>query len=239
MEELILDVELRREIGSGKIKDLRRAGFIPAIIYKAGEKSEAIKVSSKQLIKLLHQHRLENALIKLKIKSDKQEKNKVCLIKEIQNDPVRGNIVHVDFNEISLTQAIKINVPVVAKGEAVGVKQEGGSLEHVLWEIEIECLPTSIPEEFEVDVSHLKIGDAIHVQDIIFPEGAKVLTEMGGVVMHVVAPMKEEVPAEGELEGETKKEPEVIKEKKEPVGEAAEGKEKAKETKEKGKEKKE
>ncbi|MFH1441912.1 MAG: 50S ribosomal protein L25 [Candidatus Omnitrophota bacterium] len=231
MEELTLDAELRQEIGSAKARDLRRAGFIPAVIYKAGEKSEPIKVPSRQLIRLLHQHRLENALIKLKIKSGKQEKDKVCLIKEIQHDPVHDNIVHVDFNEISLTQAIKVNVPVVAKGEPVGVKQEGGSLEHVLWEIEVECLPTSIPEELEVDASHLKIGDAIHVKDIVFPSGTKVLTEMDGVVMHVVAPMKEEVPAEGELEGEEKKEPEVIKEKKEPIGEAAEGK--AKEPKEK------
>ncbi|MBM3244976.1 MAG: 50S ribosomal protein L25, partial [Candidatus Omnitrophica bacterium] len=116
----------------------------------------------------------------------------------------------------------KVNVPVVAKGEPVGVKQEGGSLEHILWEIEVECLPTQIPENFEVDVSSLKIGDAIHVKDITFPPNVKIVTSQEAIVLSVSAPIKEEEIAPVE-EGAEKQEPEVIKEKKEvPAEEGAE-----------------
>lgn len=230
MEEIFLDVELRDGIGKVKVKHLRDAGFIPAIIYGTEKDAQPVKVSHKQLFQLLHQHRLENIIINLKMKDDKK-KNRSCLIKDIQYDPVDGDIVHVDFNEISLTKALKVNVPVVAKGEPVGVKQEGGSLEHILWEIEIECLPTDIPKDFEVDVSALKIGDAIHVKDIKFPANVKVLTEPEAIVMSVAAPMKEEVPAEAAVEGEASQEPEVIKEKKEVPAEGGEEKAEEKEKK--------
>ena len=115
---------------------------------------------------------------------------------------------------------IKVNVPIETKGDAIGVKQEGGSLEHLLWEIEVECLPTNIPKHIEVDISALKMGEAIHVKDIVFPAGVRPLVDQTAIVLHIVAPMKEEAPAEA-LEGETKAEPEVIKEKKEVPGEGA------------------
>jgi len=152
--------------------------------------------------------------------SHKLAKGRPCLVKEIQYHPVREEIIHVDFNEISLTETIKVNVPVQVKGEAVGVKQEGGSLEHLLWEVEVECLPTNIPKEIQVDITALKLGEAIYVKDIIFPEGVKPLNDAGAIVLHVIAPMKEEVPAEA-IEGDAVTEPEVIKEKKEVPGEAA------------------
>lgn len=239
MAEIILEAQLRENIGKGKIKAIRDQGFTPAVVYSEGKESYAIQVSSRDLIRLVHQHRLENAIVNLKIKDDKKAKPRACLVKEIQHDPVHGNIVHIDFNEVSLTKAIKVNVPVTAKGEAVGVKQEGGSLEFVMWEIEVECLPTQIPAEIEVDVTNLKMGDAIHIKDIKLPEGVKPLSDQDSTVVHVVAPMKEEVPVEEGLEGEAAQEPEVIKEKKEVPPEAAEagkeGKEgkEAKETKEK------
>lgn len=228
MEEIFLNAEVREGVGRAKAKDLRDAGFVPAVIYGEGKFSQSVKVSHKELFHLLHQYGLENVVIKLKIKEDKKEKIRASLIKEIQYDPVKGDIIHVDFNEISLTKAIKVNIPVVAKGEPVGVKSEGGSLEHILWEIEIECLPTEIPKEFEVDVAALKIGDAVHVKDITFPSNIKVVTPQEAVVMSVAAAMKEEVvtPAEGE---EVKQEPEVIKEKKEVPAEEAEKEESKKE----------
>ncbi|TRZ94967.1 50S ribosomal protein L25 [bacterium] len=221
MEEIFLDVELRKEVGRGKVKDLRDRGFIPAVIYKEGKESFPIQASHHEVLRLLHQHRLENVVINLKVKDDKKNKARSCLIKEIQYDPVHGDILHVDFSEISLTKAIKVNVPVVAKGEPAGVKQEGGSLEHVLWEIEIECLPANIPKDIEVDVSQLKIGDAIHIKDMVFPEDVKVLNNPEAVVISVASPIKEEVPPEA-VEGEEKQEPEVIKEKKEVPEEGAE-----------------
>jgi len=236
MEEIFLDAELRTEVGRAKVKDLREQGFIPAVIYGEGKNEQSIKIVQRQLIQLLHQHRLENAVVNLKIKDDKKVKARSCLIKEIQHHPVKGNIIHVDFNEISLTKAIKVNVPVVAKGEPLGVKQEGGSLEHLLWEIEVECLPTDIPKNIEVEVSHLKIGDSIHIKDIKLPGNIKVLNSPDAMVISVAAPMKEEVVAEA-VEGEEKQEPEVIKEKKEVLTEEGAG-EKKEEKKEKKEEKK-
>jgi large subunit ribosomal protein L25 len=182
-------------------------------------------------LQLLHQHGLENIVISLKVKDDKKQKSHPCLIKDIQYDPVKGDIVHIDFHEISLTKAIKVNVPVAAKGEPLGVKQEGGSLEHILWEIEVECLPTAIPKHFEVDVSALKIGDSIHIKDITFPAEVKVLNDPDAVVLSVAAPIKEEVAVEPGLESEEKQEPEVIKEKKEVPAEGAEEEKKEKEKK--------
>jgi large subunit ribosomal protein L25 len=227
MEEIILQVETREEIGRAKVKDLRQQGFIPAVVYGHGEKALPIKVPHRQFLQLVHQYRIENAVINLKVGTDQKQKSRPCLVKEIQYDPVHGEIVHVDLNEISLTETIKVNVPVVAKGEPAGVKQEGGSLEHILWEIEVECLPTDIPKEIEVDVSSLKIGESVHVKDLIIPAKVKVLSDPSAVVISVAEPMKEETAAEA-VEGETPQEPEVIKEKKEvpAEGEAKEEKEK-------------
>ena len=230
MEEIILEAEVRQEVGRGKVKDLRDAGFFPAVVYGQGKEAQAIKISLSTFLKLQHQHHLDNAIINLKIQGDKKTKGRSCLIKELQHDPVHGHIVHADFHEISLTEAIKVNVSVVAKGESVGVKQDGGSLEHVIWEIEIECLPMDIPKEIVVDVGPLKIGDAIHVKDIAVGANIKVLTDSDAVVFAVKEPMKEEAPVEA-VEGAESQEPEVIKEKKEVPAEG-EGEKEAKPGKE-------
>lgn len=231
MEEIFLDVELREGTGRAKVKDLKEAGFLPAIVYSQGKEALAIKISRGALLKLVHQHRLESTVINLKIKDDKKAKGRSCLVKEIQYDPVGEDIIHVDFNEISLTKAIKVNVPVEAIGEAAGVKQEGGSLEHLLWEIEVECLPTNIPKNIQVNVAALKMDEAIYVKDLVLPQGIKVLNDPGAIVLHVIAPMKEEVLPEV-VEGEAIQEPEVIKEKKEvPAEETSEPEAKEKEKK--------
>ncbi|MDO8489598.1 MAG: 50S ribosomal protein L25 [Candidatus Omnitrophota bacterium] len=230
MEEIFLEAELREQKGRAKVKDLRDSGYLPGVVYSHGKDALSLQISRSALLKLVHQHHLETSIINLKIKNDKKPGGRPCLIKDIQYDPVKEDIIHVDFNEISLTETIKVNIPIETRGEAVGVKQEGGSLEHLLWEIEVECLPTSIPKNIEVDITALKMGEAIHVKDLAFPSGVKPLHDPAAVVLHIIAPMKEEAPAEA-AEGEVKAEPEVIKEKKEVPGEgapAAEAKEKEK-----------
>lgn len=222
-----MDVESREELGTSKVKHLRDEGLIPGVIYGQGNESKAVKVSHREFIILIHQHRLENMVIDIKIKGDKG-KSYPCLVKEIQYDPVKDNIMHVDFNEVSLTEMIKVNVPVSAFGEPVGVKQEGGSLEHILWEIEVECLPADIPEKIEFDVANLKMKESVHVKDIKFPANVKVLTDPEAIVLSVSEPMKEEVPVEA-VEGAESQEPEVIKEKKEAAEEGAEQEEEEKE----------
>jgi large subunit ribosomal protein L25 len=221
MKEVTLEAKLREEIGSSKSRALRNSGFIPAVVYGEG-KSQAIKVSRSKFLKFLHEHKGENVIIRLKIDNEKKQKAHTVMIKEIQYDPVSEEIIHLDFNKISLTKAITVKVPVEVKGESPGVKMDGGSLEHVLWEIEVECLPKDMPKSIEVDVSNLKIGDAIHIKDITFPEGVTVKHEPEAIVLSVVPPAKEEVVVEEEaLVEEETKEPEVIKEKKEKVSEEA------------------
>ncbi len=225
MEELMLDAQLRDEVGRGKVKSLRDSGFVPAVIYSGGKEALSLKLSHRQLVQLVHQHRIEGVIINISIKDDKKQKSRPCIIKEIQYHPVHGEITHVDFNQISLTEEIKVNIPVVAKGEPVGVKMEGGSLEHILWELEVSCLPTNIPKDIEIDISSLKLGESIHVKDIVPPKGVKLLNDPGSIILTVAAPMKEEAPAEA-VEGEAKQEPEVIKEKKEVPAEGEGPKEK-------------
>ena len=231
MDELLLEAQLREEIGKNRSKALRHQGLIPAVVYSDGKESLSIKISRSELIKLIHQHQIENAIITLKVKDDKKKAGRPCMIKEMQHDPVKGDILHIDLHEISLTKALKVNVPVTTKGEAPGIKADGGSLEHIMWEIEIECLPTDIPKSIEVDISNLKIGDAVHIKDIQFPPKIKVLHDPESIVLSVAEPMKEEVAAP--VEGAEATEPEVLKEKKEEPAEGKEPEGKEKEAKEK------
>ena len=136
------------------------------------------------------------------------------MIKEIQQHPVTDETLHIDFNRISLTKEIEVKVPIVSKGEPVGVKQDGGSLDHILWELDIICLPTKIPQSIEVDVSHLKLNDNIYLKDIKLPEGVKTKHDLEAIVFSVSPPMKE-VSLEEAAAAAGPQEPEVIKEKKE------------------------
>ena len=123
--------------------------------------------------------------------------------------------MHVDFKRISLKERITVKVPILAVGDPIGVKRDNGSLEHAMWELDISCLPTQIPQHIDVDVAHLAIGDSVHVRDIKLPEGVTTKHDPDAVVFLLVPPMKEEVAAEAPAITE----PEVTKEKKEPAGE--------------------
>jgi large subunit ribosomal protein L25 len=225
MEEVILEAQVRDKKGKSGAKAARREGFIPAVVYGAGKDSQSIKLSRHDFLRFLHQHRLESTVVNLKIK---EQKPRTVLVKDVQYHPVKEDIIHIDFQEISLTSKIKVNVEIKAKGEPVGVKQEGGTLNHILWELEVECLPTQIPQEIQVDVSQMKIGEAIHVKDLHLPDGVVPINDPDSLVFSVEAPRKEEEVVAPAAEGEELAEPEVIKEKKE----APEEVEKKKEEKE-------
>jgi large subunit ribosomal protein L25 len=233
MEEINLVVQARKDTGRAKTKLLHQQGFIPGVVYGEGKKSQPIQIDRKAFLRLLKGQRGENIIINLSVANEEKKSKEIpVIIKEMQFDPVSDELWHIDFNQISLTKEIKVKVPIVAKGEPVGVKQDGGSLDHLLWDLEVECLPTKIPANIEVDVSNLKINDSIHVKDLTLPAGVKVLHDPDLIVLSVAPPVKEEV-AEVAVEG-APTEPEVIKEKKEVPGE--EGKE-GKEEKEVKKEK--
>ncbi|MFC1658474.1 50S ribosomal protein L25 [Candidatus Omnitrophota bacterium] len=230
MQEVILEGQLREETGKAKVKSLRSQGFIPAIVYSAGKDSQAVKLSRHDFLRFIHQYHLESTVINLRIKG---QKPRPVLVKDVQYDPVKEDIIHIDFQEISLTSKIKVNVGIVAKGEAIGAKQDNGALNHILWELELECLPTQIPEEIKVDVSQLKIGDVIHVRDLSLPEGVRAINDPESLVFSLEPPIKEEEIVAPAAEGEEAAEPEVIKEKKEVPEEGKPEKEEKKEKKEK------
>ncbi len=233
MEQVKLGAKARKEIGKAQIKQSRLKGSIPAVVYRKGENSTPLFLDLKAMEKALHTSAGENVIINLKIDGGEKAKEKTCIIKEIQRKPIGGSLLHVDFNEISLTEAIKVSVPLAAKGEAAGVKQDGGVLEHLLWEIQVECLPTEIPQKLEVDVANLKIGDALFVKDIIAPKGVKILNDPEVRIFAIEKPVEikpEEIAPEA-----APTEPEVLKQKKpEEIAaeDAAKAAEKAKEKKE-------
>ncbi len=216
MKDISLHAKTRDKIGTQAVKKLRRDGIIPAVIYGAGEKSIHLEVEEKTFLKLIRSGASESVILTLKIDDDSSNKKKV-LIREIQHDPVWGKILHIDFQHISMEKKITISVPVHLVGVAAGVA-DGGILQPSIRELEIECLPSDIPERVEVDVSNLKIGDAIHVKDIHL-EKATILTDLDGSVVSVVPPSVYKEP-EVKVAEEEAAEPEVVGEEK-----AEEGKE--------------
>ena len=224
MKEVVLKVRQREERGKEYAKKLRRNGFIPAVVYGQKTPSMPLEIEGKLFHALLRGGLGENVLVTLSTGDQKQKDRKV-LIREIQRDPVGGQIIHVDFHEVSLTKRLSIQVPVQLVGTPPGVT-EGGILQHALRELEVQCLPTAIPEKIEVDVSHLTIGDSIHVADLKV-ENVDIVSDPESSIVSVVPPTVFKEPevapaAEGE-------EPEVITEKKEEEEAKEKEEEKAKE----------
>lgn len=218
MEQIQLTGSIRETRGKKFAKQMRTAGQVPAVVYHRGDESVAISVSNKEISKILKAHAGENILINLTIDKAKK-KTRAVIIKEVQQDPVKRFILHVDFNEISLSERITIDVEVVTKGESFGVKQEGGLLEHVLREVKISCLPMDIPKHIDVDISGLKVGDAIHVKDLVVSDKIKLITDPDALLIQVRLPVEEKTAEEGASTPEI----EVIREKKEEEGAAAAG----------------
>jgi large subunit ribosomal protein L25 len=227
LKEVNLEVKQRESRGKEKAKKSRKNGIIPAVVYGAREETLPLEVKLKDLNALLKTTKGENVIINLNIDEGKTESKKV-LLREVQKDPVRDNILHVDFQHISLTEKIAVKIPIHLVGMSIGVKDQGGILEHVLRELEVKCLPTEIPEHIEVDVTPLSIGDAIHVRDLKL-EKIEVLTDADRSIVTVVPPtvFKEPEVAAVVEEG---KEPELVGAEKE--GEEAVEGEEAKEGKE-------
>lgn len=221
MEEIKLDVQVRDKVGSRKIKSIRRENAVPAIVYGGESKPTSIKVDRSNYERIMRHHHGQSVIFHLNVMDgEKKLRDYSVIVKEEQHDPVSDSLLHIDFNRISLTKELEVKVPIETKGDPVGVKRDGGSLEHVLWELSVICLPKKIPQKIVIDVSHLLIGDAVHVRDITLPEGVRTKQDPETILVSVIPPMKEEAmaPAEG---GPT--EPEVLKEKKPEAGEAKEG----------------
>ena len=199
MEEIILQTYERAGVGKIAVRKVRSEGYIPAVVYGRGETPKYLKINVKNFITLQRKHHLKNTVIGLDIqKADEQHEKKNVILKELQRNALTGLIMHIDFNEISLTDKIIAHVVIHPLGEAVGVRRDGGIFDHPLRELEIKCLPTAIPQSIEMDISSLTIGHAIHVRDLIVPEGIEVLTDKDAVVFTVHTPKAEEVPVAAE-----------------------------------------
>ena len=205
-----LTVQRRPTQGTRPVRRLRQSGLVPGVVYGRGVDPLSIAINRRELVKLLHSKMGEHALVTLHLE-DTKSWDKPALVKAVQHDPVSGHVLHVDFHAIVLTERLRVKVPVVLKGEAIGVKQEGGTLEHFLRDVEVECLPTEIPASADFDVSALKIGDTVHVRDLTPPKNTTITSDPAGVIASVQKP-KEEKP---EAEAAAVTEPEVIREKKE------------------------
>lgn len=197
--------------GTSNARRLRRSGGLPAVLSHEDGKSQSLELNRHDLAMMLHQHTSENVIVDLEI--DGEAIGKV-LLKDVQHDPVSGDLLHADLVSISMTEKMRIMIPLTLVGEAPGLML-GGTLEHILREIEVECLPMDLVEEIEVDVSGLQIGDMIHISDIHLGSKFDVLTDAELPVATVAAPRVEEETAEADATGAAAgTEPEVIRAKK-------------------------
>jgi large subunit ribosomal protein L25 len=211
-KQVKLKAEPRAEVGRSAVRKLRARGLIPAVIYGANHKPQPLQVAARDINAMMSQASGENVLVELEIGGDEQ--SRTALVQEVQHSPVGGEIRHVDFHAISMDQMIEAEVPLEPVGTPVGVKTFGGLLEQSLRALAIECLPGDLPDRITVDVSHLNIGDAIHVRDIQLPPGVTPKVQLDLTAFSVVAPVVEEEPVAAEAEAAAAG-PEVITEKKE------------------------
>jgi len=224
MAEIVVRATNRAERGKNEIRRLRRQGMIPAVVYGGKGDNIALAVDPKSLQKVLRSEAGRNAILKLDITGAGATN---AILKSWQVDPIKESFLHADFYRIAMDVAIRVTIPVQIKGEARGVKVDGGILELIMREIEVECLPGDIPERIEADVSDLGINGALRVSDLSVTAKVKILEGPDQVVVHVVSVKEEAAPAAGvaATEGEaaaTSSEPEVVKKGKKEEESAAE-----------------
>jgi large subunit ribosomal protein L25 len=230
MKSVSLNASPRAAARRAGAKQLRASGRVPAVIYGRQAQPQNLEVSSKEFGDLIHHSVSENLLVDLAVKDDPRPK-RLALVQEIQHNALSGAVLHVDFHEIAENEKVTIGLPVETVGEAEGVKTDGGVLEHVLFKVKARGLPKDLPEVLTVDVSHLKIGDAIHLGELKTPAGVELIGDKHIPVISCAAPRTEEEEAAEAAEAAAATgagEVEMIKEKKEegeegaPAGKAGE-----------------
>jgi large subunit ribosomal protein L25 len=214
--EATLEATVRDSFGKNEARRTRRDGRVPAVVYGAASEgasrdATAIAVDPRALLKILHSDAGANTLISLKLDGSDAR----VLIKEYQLDPVTHAVLHADFYRVRMDRMIHVTIPVLVKGEPKGVKQQGGLLEFIRREIEVECLPADIPEHVEVDVTELMLHQGIRVRDIAVDGKWKSVSDPEMMLVHIILPKAEEVAATPETVAAaataTPAEPEVIK----------------------------
>ena len=215
MSDITLEVQSREETGKNANRRLRATGLIPAVVYGGDLDPVAIQVDRRTLHDLFKQTGGENAVFLLKLAGTDQKRH--SMVRELTIDPITRQVIHIDFLRVLMTEKVKVQVPINLEGTPVGVKDEGGVLDFITREVEVECLPGDIPQTLELDVSDLEIGSHYEVKDLEVPAGVELMVELDKVIVAVahsrVATEVEEAEAEaaeaGLLEAE-EAEPELI-----------------------------
>ena len=196
MKEIVVAAKRRTEGGKGPARRVRQDGFIPGIIY--GPETEPISVAVNEKEFRFSMKGVEGtSLIDLNIDGDHRK----VVLREIQRDPVTSRVIHVDFHAISMNKPINVAVPIHYIGTPVGVKTDGGIMQVTMRELEVSCLPGSIPEHLEIDVSELHIGESVHVSSVTIPD-AKILSEVRRTMVVIAAPTVHKEEVAEEVEGE-------------------------------------
>ena len=185
---------------------VRVAGRIPAVVYGAGQESVAVAVDPKVITRILHSDSGHNTIFDLNVEGSGAVK---AMIVDWQHEPIKGKLLHIDLKRIAMDKAMRVSVPIQLIGVPVGVKTQGGILEHVMREVEIECLPGDIPSHLDVDVSGLELHGVIHVTDLPHSGSIKFLVDENATVAHVTIVKEEVVAVEEVVAAPT--EPEVAK----------------------------
>lgn len=215
MAEILVSAKSRSDRGKNAARRLRASGMIPAVVYGGKNDAQAVSVDPKTLLRVLRSESGRNTILSLDLEDGGKTS---AILKKWQVDPVDERFIHADFYRIAMDVAIRVKVPILAKGEARGVKVDAGILEIIMREVEVECLPGDIPERIEVDVTDLGLHGAIRVSELTVNEKVKLLDDADQIIVHVVS-VKEEVapvaaaaPTEGEAAAPaTPAEPEVMK----------------------------
>ncbi len=212
MQQVALKANYRKTTRRGEVKKLRATGAVPGVVYGAHTKPLSVEVAGKDLEKVLHSSTSENVLVELDLAGGTAADKRLAMVQDVQHDHLTGTVMHVDFHELKSDEKFTANVPIHAVGEPSGVKNSGGVLEHAMRYLRVRCLPKDLPEQINVDVAKLEIGQTIHVGELTLPTGIEALDRKDLPVFIVVAPQVEEeaaTPVEG-----APAEPEVITAKK-------------------------
>ena len=209
-KQLKLSAQTRSVVGRTAVKKIKAQGLVPACIYGGHDQPVNLTLNKREISNLLLHATSEHVLVDLEIADGSAKSSRLALIQEVQHHPIRRDVLHVDFHAVRADEKLHAEIPVEPFGEPAGVKNYGGILEIALHSLSIECLPKDLPELIRIDVSGLGVGEAIHVKDIVLPEGVVAHADGDLTVVRVAAPKVEVEPAPGASAG-----PEVIKEKKE------------------------
>lgn len=204
MKAVSLNAKTRNVLGRNRVKKIRAGGRIPGVLYGREMENEVIDVSEKDFENLVHHSVSENVLVNLSIQGERAEKH-LAMIQMVDHHPLSGKVLHVDFHKVSADEPVTVTVPIETKGEAIGVKTSGGTLEHVLFRAKVKALPKDLPAAITIDVTEMQAGEILHLGEIPLPEGVEVLGAESIPVITITEPRLKADSEEPEAEEETLK----------------------------------